>query len=101
MSADGFGEHLPAIITATSAAITVLASVAGLGWWMGRQFQAVRDSTATALAAHEKLDQLRQAETMTRFEAMSAEMVRRSEANSERFEKISVTLARMERNGKS
>ena len=101
MSADGFSEHFPAIITATSAAVSIILTVGGLGWWMARQFAQVKESNAVALQAHEKLDQMRQNENMMRFESMTADMVRRSELSSERFERIAVALARMERNGHS
>ncbi len=94
-----FSGHIPAIITATSAAVSIFSGLVVLGWWLAKQFQQIKESTSIALDAHEKLDQLREAENMRRFEGIHAEILRRADVNAERFERIAVALARMERNG--
>ncbi len=66
------------IAAAITVSFTVLTGLFGLGWWLKSQFSDVKSAFYTEIERHESTDQ------------------HRHDANLERFEKISVSIAKLE-----
>jgi hypothetical protein len=64
------------IITAVGGTFTICGSIAGLGWWLSRQFRKVEKGQETILDAHEAKDQERHEENLERFTQIKIALAR-------------------------